>query len=96
MEDAHTLYVSIDNSDDRLSQREWACFVADTDTVLTAFGRFHGRWVSRSDDLFQNACWCLDVPKHALPELRARLTSVRRSYRQDSVAFAPVPLTEFV
>jgi hypothetical protein len=89
-------YVSIGNSDDKLPQWEWAAFVEDvahllidsTDVVV------HGAWFSVPHSAFQNGCWCVETEG---PEfLKAGLRVIAHRYRQDSIAWARVPETEFL
>lgn len=57
-----TLYISIGNSDDHLTQAEWAEYCAAVDSTLVhAATQVHGRWHSLPSDAVQNACWCIEV-----------------------------------
>lgn len=92
-----TAYVSIGNSDDKLTQREWATFVRDTfDAVFELSDSIHGSWTSASDSEWQNACWCLVVNESKEAELKKRLGVLARRFRQDSIAWAEVSSTEFL
>ncbi len=109
------VYISIGNSDDKLTQREWSEFVADVDRSLrwwcnenastaalnSPAGRIHGHWLSASDSPWQNACWCVEYVDHEdWPEqIAGQKTSLARlaaQYRQDSIAWAETPSTEFL
>lgn len=100
------VYVSIGNSDDKLSQKDWAGFVADVHDALWGNQRsrasvLHGAWLSRSDSPFQNACWCVeygDSEKGILAALsaRQRLTWAGKAYMQNTVTWAEVKDTEFL
>lgn len=91
------VYVSIGNSDDNLSQREWHAFWDEVRCELIgAGGRFHGQWVSPSTSLFQNACWCVELVDEVVDELKGFLSAIAGRYRQDSIAWARVPETEFI
>jgi len=94
------VYVSIGNSDDKLSQVEWSSYVTEMDVTLADRSeipdspvlRRHGAWLSRSDAPWQNACWCVELEDadDAVKELQGRLRELLSSYRQDSIAWAPV------
>ena len=86
-------YISIGNSDDKLTQQEWADFYATVDELVVGHSsprgtkiRIHGRWASAPTDPFQNACWCIEIddPNGLREELR-RLTP---RFQQDSIAWA--------
>ncbi|GIH07387.1 hypothetical protein Rhe02_54540 [Rhizocola hellebori] len=109
MSDSKTIYVSIGNSDDKLTQREWADFVSDVQSdlvyALNPYGLIHGRWLSIPDAPFQNACWCVQfkashgdagqtVDEH-MAIAKARLAKLAKVYRQDSIAWAEA-ITEFI
>ena len=54
--------ISIGNSDDKLSQAEWARFVMEMRDLLCSSGvQIHGEWFSLSDRPWQNANWCVEV-----------------------------------
>lgn len=90
------VYVSIGNSDDKLTQARWAEFYRAVNLLLRSYGHIHGQWVSEPASAWQNACWCLefnDDPRHPL---KTELTALRRTFSQDSVAWAEAPETEFL
>jgi hypothetical protein len=91
-----TVYVSIGNSDDKLTQREWADFQTSVDAALNVYvSRMHGHWASLPDAAWQNACWCVEVGERDVPPLRRALAKAATDYRQDSIAWA-VAETEFI
>ena len=91
-----SIYVTIGNSDDRLTQAEWADYRASTDIVIREAvewtgGTVHGAWVSPSAEPFQNACWCFtlaDPTPAVLLGLRVRLRLTAEKFRQESIAWA--------
>lgn len=96
------VYISVGNSDDRLTQQQWAALVGDVraavaETVAVA-GVLHGYWLSAPDQPWQNACWCVELPQ--LPDvvmlLKERLRVIAGVHRQDSIAWAVAPDTEFL
>lgn len=91
------VYISIGNSDDKLTQAEWAAFHAHVKmTIRPAVDMVHGEWVSEPTARWQNACWCVDVDDNVSRYLRADLGKIGATYRQDSIAWAPTPETEFL
>lgn len=98
-----TVYISIGNSDDKLSQADWASFVLDVDRAFEAAVRYegarvHGRWYSLPHEPWQNACWCAEWHPdlaHIVEALKRKLACVARMYGQDSIAWA-VAETEFI
>jgi hypothetical protein len=91
-----TVYISIGNSDDKLSQFAWNAFCGDMEGILLKYARqFHGNWSSASRDSFQNACWCVEPWPHMVDELKESLTALAGRYRQDSIAWAEAT-TEFL
>jgi hypothetical protein len=93
------VYVSIGNSDDKLSQAEWADFWALTDELLTKLhltSMVHGVWHSASVTPWQNACWCVDVKLEHVDAVKGALARLAESFGQDSIAWAEVPNPEFI
>ena len=105
---SNTIYVAIGNSDDRLTQREWAAFhdlvdrefrhyEADVDGITV-----HGRWASLPTAPHQNACWAFSVDTSVCTiwegeggmreYLRESLSEFARRYRQHSIAWSEAPV----
>lgn len=89
------VYISIGNSDDKLSQMEWGKFYRKTDLIIQGYRHqgleIHGRWVSQSADYWQNACWCVETnPMGAtlINLLKNQLRDVAADFNQDSIAWA--------
>lgn len=92
-----TVYASIGNSDDKLSQREWSQFVNEfVAQVQRHAGTVFGVWYSLPDSPYQNACVCFQVDSDGAHGLQLILGELRARYLQDSVAWAEVAETEFV
>ena len=92
-----TVYISIGNSDDKLTQVEWAAFqMLAMSTVGIAAEQVHGRWYSSPSAKFQNACICAEIDEENVEYLRESLADLAYRYRQDSIAWAEVPVTEFI
>lgn len=103
-----TVYISIGNSDDKLTQQEWAAYFSITARVVQGLADgVHGQWVSEPASAWQNACWCIEIDpnreivnKHGATTgvadwLRIRLGELAAEYRQDSIAWATAR-TEFI
>lgn len=91
-----TVYVSIGNSDDRLTQSEWAAFAQEVQgRVSLDASQVHGYWASSPVSPWQNACICADIPDAIAPTLKKELALIGRRYRQQSIAWA-VAETEFI
>jgi hypothetical protein len=96
-----TVYISIGNSDDKLSQVEWAAYAGAVRGLIRRVesvysGRIHGDWTSLPFSPYQNACWCIEIPDEATAEtIRRTLANYAGMYRQDSIAWA-VAETEFI
>lgn len=91
-----TVFVSIGNSDDKLTQAEWCAFASEVRTVAEMYARaWHGTWTSEVLSAYQNATFCFEIhPAHAATA-KARLRQVAERYRQDSIAWADAE-TEFL
>jgi hypothetical protein len=92
-----TVYITIGNSDDKLSQVEWSRFIGDVQRAIGTWGgHVYGDWFSRPDCPFQNACFGASFSHDNIGGLRMNLKQVRELYRQDSIAFAVVYYTEMI
>ena len=89
MSELITVYVSIGNSDDKLTQAEWAAFWGETQAAICAHAdRIYGEWISAPASRWQNACTAFDVSRDRAADLRDQLARVAARYRQDSIAWA--------
>lgn len=89
-------YISIGNSDDKLTQREWAAFWLRVDSLLRRWAdAVHGAWLSQPSDRYQNACWCIEIEAPAAESVKATLRRVAAEFTQDSIVWAPAQ-TEFI
>lgn len=99
MVNAMIAYISIGNSDDKLTQAEWSQFVVSMIARITTLATVkHGEWFSVPFSAYQNACWCLEFPADpaVMTEVREVLAEIRDEFRQESIALAIVDMTEFV
>ncbi len=92
-----TVYASIGNSDDKLTQAEWSGFTQRfANEVNQHADRVHGVWYSAPDSRYQNACACFEVTEKRAAYLRECLALACRDFRQESIAWAVVQGTEFI
>jgi hypothetical protein len=98
------IYVSIGNSDDKLTQAEWSAFHHEVDHTLEVRPHLpsapvverHGHWLSQPDAPWQNACWCVEIDAQYAADLKDALRAIAYEFGQDSIAWAAVPTTEFI
>ncbi|MEU6387693.1 hypothetical protein ABZ847_29520 [Streptomyces bauhiniae] len=97
------VYISIGNSDDKLTQAEWSSFysavsLAVHEAANAPVGAVHGQWVSEPASRWQNACWALQLPADygAIAHLKNVLVQLAATFRQESIAWAVAPMTEFL
>jgi putative flippase GtrA len=80
-----TLTVCIGNSDDGLTQREWADYWRDVNLeVSTSASHVFGVFLSVPNSPYQNACWVFEG--ELTPDLEESLATLARRFRQDSIA----------
>lgn len=84
-----TITIQIGNSDDKLTQKEWARFWADInhEIVLCAGGKIHFCGLSPSQQPWQNGCWVVEIDGSQALALRDSLKRVREEHKQDSIAW---------
>lgn len=91
MSDLRTFYVSIGNSDDKLSQADWANFARLVfNTVRSRARQIYGEWYSLPAAPFQNACIGFTARDEQVLQLQDELTVLRTTYAQESLAWAEV------
>ena len=80
--------LQIGNSDDKLTQREWAAFVEDIAHEINVLAKHvHFCGFSPGDAPWQNACWVFELEADRENELKARVTEHRSRFKQDPVAW---------
>jgi hypothetical protein len=90
-------FIGIGNSDDKLTQREWVLFQIEVRTaVQDADATIHGDWHSLPDSIYQNACWCVELDDHNVPEFKGVLAALAVQYKQDAIAWNQIARTEFI
>lgn len=91
-----TVTIQIGNSDNKLTQGEWAHFCeyirgAISQNVYRIYFQGGSDW----DAPWQNACWVCEVSPDQVEKLKQELTRWRTAFKQDSVAIT-FGETEFV
>lgn len=85
-----TAIVQIGNSDDKLTQKQWATFYGNTHSVLATLGQLHFAGASSSFSTWQNACFVLELTEHAgldaVTVLERYLARLAEQYDQSSIA----------
>ena len=91
------IYISVGNSDVKLTQDQWSEYVNEVRDLLRVSAiKIYGEWYSASGSPHQNACFCAafsDAQKEE--QSRSKLTAIRQRYYQDSIAWARAD-TEFI
>lgn len=81
------VYVSIGNSDNKLTQQEWSEFCDDLIDVLGDYEeRVYGQWYSLPNAPWQNMVASIEIADDLLDQLRAALRPLAEEYHQDSIA----------
>ena len=83
----NTATIQIGNSDDKLTQGEWAKYVRDVDTVLRRHAVIHFFGGSPNWYPWQNVAWVVVADLEILAKAQARIIEIRKKYNQDSVAW---------
>jgi hypothetical protein len=96
MTDLITVYVSIGNSDDKLTQARWSVFYEQvTFACRNLARRVYGDWLSPPSSQFQNACIAFGIAGGDIAPLKKELRDLAALYGQDSIAWAEAR-TEFI
>jgi hypothetical protein len=83
------VFVSIDNSDDRLPQIQWSNFCVSVRSVIYRYASVVlGWWLSPVEDQWQNACACFEIRADLTPALKMGLRSLASLYGQDRIVWA--------
>ena len=83
-----TITIQIGNSDDKLTQKEWATFCSRVNDAVVEFAQdTHFSGYSQGSQPWQNACWVCSVLDETSEGFKARLVEIRASHNQDSIAW---------
>jgi methionine synthase II (cobalamin-independent) len=92
-----TVYASIGNSDDKLTQARWADFHHQFAEHIHGYAtRVYGDWLSAPASAYQNACIAFEIDADKTDELKYFLSVLAADFDQDSIAWAVTGETEFV
>lgn len=92
-----SVYISIGNTDDKLSQKQWHDYVNDVNGTIEMYAdKIHSYCFSLPNAPWQNCIWCCDFAL-AIDEkcCKEDLASLAGNYGQDSIAWGPSQ-TEFI
>lgn len=89
--------LQIGNTDNRLTQQEWAAFVEEVNAEVDRSNpSVHFFGAPPTTASWQNAAWVAEAWNlESLAGFKDRLTAIRKKYRQESVAFT-IGQTEFI
>lgn len=91
-----TVVIQIGNSDNKLTQNEWAHFcVAAQLAIAPNVIRLHFKGGSDWDAAWQNACWVCELGSNSIDKLKSELSTLCRQFSQDSIAIT-CGETEFI
>jgi hypothetical protein len=91
------VYISIGNSDGKLTAEQWQQYRDLTHELLTEVGvtaAVHGAWQSFVPK-YVNACWCVEVAPEHEDAVKDTLRQLAEKFGQESIAYA-VAETEFL
>lgn len=96
MADTSTVYASIGNSDDKLTQARWSAFHDRFTTLVRTHAlRVYGDWTSTGTSPWQNACIAFEIGHETAKRLQHDLAELAGEYGQDSIAWAEAD-TQFI
>lgn len=82
-----TVTIQISNSDNKLTQGEWAEFCNTLQSDLERIAdKIHFQGGSSWNAPWQNACWVCGVARERLDELKSHIRDCRAKFLQDSAA----------
>jgi competence protein ComGF len=82
-------YVAIGNTDNKLTQQEWALFVETVRNVLNGYTRqIHVEGYSLGDKPWQNVVWGFDIDSQFTSKLQEALRITAYNFQQDSIAWS--------
>lgn len=85
------IYVSIGNSDDKLTQKEWRMFCRQFEEAVMLEARtIHGVWYSLPNSQFQNACITFEISDMRKGFLQEELRALAHKYKQDAIMWHEV------
>lgn len=88
MSELDTAVIQIGNTDNKLTQQEWASFVAYAHEAICRHAyaiHFHGG--SESFAPWQNAAWIIELLPGSDKQLKIDVSQIGRRFNQDFIAF---------
>jgi hypothetical protein len=83
------VFISIDNSDDKLTQAEWGEFCDELKGIIILNADIiYGVWHSLPNSKYQNMCISFKHFRGNLPIIKEELAALCTKYNQDSIAFS--------
>lgn len=91
-----TITLQIGNSDDKLTQAQWALFVKKTDdNIRQRANKVYFSATSSNTEPWQNAAWIFDIYENASYALIDSMKELKLWFKQDSIAWTEGK-TEFI
>lgn len=91
-----TIYISIGNSDNKLTQVEWRALITLVRSELRKPGvRIIGEWFSLPDEPWQNAVFAFQAGPRQTEWIKDTIARAAPMFKQDSIAWATAE-TEFL
>lgn len=91
-----TIFVTIGNSDDKLTQERWHNYTVAVRLTIDGYAReVYGEFYSNPNSRWQNACWSFTIEENAniKLELANKLASVAKQFNQESIAWSKAQST---
>lgn len=83
-----TISIQIGNSDDKLSQIEWAMFVEQAERIISKHSTIIHFFGGSSNWLrWQNAAWVFECKEGNVPLLKEDFVALRKRYKQDAIGY---------
>jgi hypothetical protein len=91
------VYLGFGNSDDKLTQRDWARLQLELKRALLDHGvEWLGDWHSYPDSIYQNACYGFHLDDDKAPELMGVIKAIAIEFKQDAIAWNRVSESLFL
>lgn len=92
------VWISIGNSDNKLTQEQWSKFIQDIDTWTRYYStrRHAGPVHSSPDSMYQNCHWCVELDGPQILKHKEALSGFAKWHKQESIAWNEVTITEFI
>ena len=83
-----TIVIQIGNSDNKLSQIDWSCFIHKTHSLIDKYAdQVHFEGFSVPTAVWQNACWVFTINAEDSHKLWDAMKLLRAEFQQDSIAW---------